>query len=170
MIAPAFTMSLSFLLLWAFDTLPEIVSMAADTRQAFGYTSLGHHLWSSIGPLLYDFFFGPFVSVPFGFIGAAIFLAPTLTLASLRGGIQNYMVAGGVSGAAHAACGVMLAPLLSESYGWLALALGFLPYEMGEIAIVTTAVSAPLAGILAGYVYGRRVRELRAGSLRSKPK
>lgn len=88
-IAPAFTMSLSFLLLWAFDTLPEIVSMAADTRQASGYTSPGHHMWSSIGRLLYDFFFGPFVSVPLGFIGAAIFLAPTLTLASLRGGIQN---------------------------------------------------------------------------------
>ena len=168
-IAPAFTMSLSVLLLWAFDTLPEIFSMAADTRQAFGYTSSGDHLWSSIGRLLYDFFFGPFVSVPFGFIGAAIFLAPTLALASLRGGIQNYMVAGGLSGAAHAACGLMLAPLLSESYDWLALALGFLPYEMREIAI-TTAVSAPLAGVLAGYVYGRRVRKRSAGSLRSEPK
>ena len=82
---------------------------------------------------------------------------------------ENYMVAGGLSGAAHAACGLMLAPLLSESYDWLALALGFLPYEMREIAI-TTAVSAPLAGVLAGYVYGRRVRKRSAGSLRSEPK
>ena len=155
-IAPAVTMSLSFLLLWAFDTLPEIVSMAADRRQVFGYASLGHHLWSSIWQLLYDFFFGPAFSVPFGFIGAAIFLAPTLTLASLRGGIQNYMVAGGLSGVAHAACGVMLSPLLSASYNWLGLALGFLPYEMREIGTVMP-VSAPLAGILAGYVYGRRV-------------
>lgn len=165
MIAPAFTMGLGSIFLWAFDTLPYIVSMdgsPAATRQLFGYTSLGRELLSSFGRLLYDVFLGPLLSVPFGFIGAAIFLAPSFAIASLRDDIRTYMVAGGLSGTAHAAGGIILGPLLLSSYGGLALVLGFTPYGFRTIAIVTTAVSAPAAGILAGYLYGRMVRRTSA--------
>lgn len=163
-IAPAATMAFSSILLWLFETLPYVVSMAdasAATKQLFGYTSLQAELISSSGRLLYDVLLGPLLAVPFGFVGAAIFLAPPLAIASLKDDVRGYMIAGGVAGASHALAGTLLDRFLPDA-GWPGLVLGLLPYGFRAIATVTTAISAVVAGLLVGWLYGRIVGGRRA--------
>lgn len=163
-IAPAATMALSSILIWLFDTLPYVVGMAsasAATKQLFGYTTLQVELLESLGRLAFDVFLGPFLAVPFGFVGAAIFLAPPFALASLENSVRRYVIAGGVAGASHAIAGTLLTRIPLDT-GWLGLVLGLLPYEWRAIATVTTAISAVVAGLFVGWLYSRIVGARRA--------
>lgn len=159
-IAPGLTMAFGSILLWLFETLPFIAEMDGApiaTQELFGYTSFWSEIRRSLGELLFDVLVGPLLSIVFGLVGAAIFLAPSFAIASLRADIRSYVIAGGLSGAAHAAGGILITPLLAGPYPELAVALGFTPYGIRHILTVTTAVSAPAAGILTGYLYGRLV-------------
>jgi hypothetical protein len=86
MIAPSLFMSISLVFVFFIETLPWIIHLSRSNpveQAIFGYKSLVESVGGELIDLTQDVIFGPLISVPFGFLGAALFLLPFLSSPSL---------------------------------------------------------------------------------------
>jgi len=142
--APALAGGITSVILFFVETLPFLLSGSAPPD------SLSQELLG----LVRDLILGPLLSVPLGFVGACIFLAPAFFLAEIQPRPWLFVVAGGAAGTLHAISGAVLAPL-NAAPAWLAVALGYLPYAFRPAATLAFGFGAAGAGSIAGYVYAR---------------
>ncbi len=107
-VAPAAAVIIASILLFFGESIPFLWGLrhASKVEQSlFGFQSFGPTLAGESLQMLLDVVLGPLLSVPLGFLGAAIFLWPALALTAFSPRTWVFAAAGATAGAVHAVSG-----------------------------------------------------------------
>lgn len=157
-VAPALTLAVASVFLYIGETVPWLVNLSRATpseQAVFQFVSLPASLIQEGISLLTNILLGPFLSVPLGFTGATIFLLPAFATAEVLRLPWRFALAGGIAGAAFAISGALLTPHLKGPLVWLALVLGYFPFNVRLGLTLAVGSAAIIAGFIAGLTYGR---------------
>jgi hypothetical protein len=168
-VAPAITTAM----LSVVGSIEDLVWILRTRNASPSFKSLlnfdfGHEIGAWPLKALGDIALSPLLGVAFGFVGAFIFLAIGFEIARhYRVGQNGYRIAGAIVGLVHSAIGLSfratdllpwnLKLAVEPVMGWVGLAGGFLLTNARPVYAALTFLAAPIAGALAGHIYGKLV-------------